>query len=592
MGSDLLDKLFTMPSVASQFLALTVGGLAALSSASFLSSQLDLDPYPYDFPVLGANGSDLFPMRLCNGFKLEEASIDDIQAQIEAGTFTGVQLLQCYLERIYQVQPYVNSVLQFNPDAMAIAEALDKEREQGIVRGPLHSIPFLVKDNIGSKDKMETTAGSWALVGSVIPRDSHVVHLLRKAGAVLLGHATLSEWADMRSNDYSEGYSGRGGQARNPYNFTVNPGGSSTGSAVSVTSNQVPFALGTETDGSVINPAERNNIVGIKPTVGLTSRAGVIPETLHQDSVGCFGKTVRDAVYCLDAIYGVDSLDNYTLAQEGNTPDGGYAQFLTNQSALEGAVFGLPWLSFWQYNDAEQNAQLMELLELIESAGATIINGTELPHYKEIVDPAGWNWDYGTTRGYPNESEYTYVKVDFYNDIAQYLSYLNNTKMRSLEDIVQYNYDNAGSEGGYPGVMPAFASGQDGFLASLATKGIRNETYWQALEFCRHTSREEGIDAALRYKGQNLTALLTPPDFGPTYEIAAQAGYPVVSLPAGINKASKMPYGLSLMGTAWSETTLIKYASAIEDLQLSSGTPWQRSLATWSGYMDRNIPVN
>ncbi|KAH8703846.1 amidase family protein [Talaromyces proteolyticus] len=589
-----------MPSVASCLLAAAAAAwsLASTTTASsdndtdtLVTQQIDNHPYPYDFPQLGANGTDIFPMRLCNGFKLEEASIDEIQVELKSGKLTGVQLLECYFERIYQLQPYLNAVLQYNPDAMEIAKVLDEERQRGIVRGPLHGIPFLVKDNIASKDKMETTAGSWALVGSVVPRDAHVVYRLRQAGAVLLGKAALSEWADMRSNDYSEGYSGRGGQCRNPYNFTVNPGGSSSGSGVAVTSNQVPFALGTETDGSVINPAERSAVVGIKPTVGLTSRAGVIPESTHQDSVGCFGKTVRDATYVLDAIYGIDPRDNYTFAQEGKPPRGGYTQFITKKSVLKGAVFGLPWLSFWQYNDPTQNAQLVELLDLIRSAGATIINGTELLSYKDIVDPQGWNWDYGTQRGYPNESEYTYVKVDFYNNINSYLAELNNTNMRSLEDLVQYNIDNVGSEGGLPGVNPAFASGQDGFLASLATKGIMNETYWQALSYCQRTSREDGIDAALHSNGHNLTALLVPPDFGPTYQIAAQAGYPVITLPAGTNKESKMPYGLALMGTAFSEATLIKYASAIEDLQVSSNTPWKRTLPTWSGYLDRNIPL-
>lgn len=197
-------------------------------------------------------------------------------------------------------------LLQLNPDVLAIASALDAERAGGIVRGPLHGIPFLVKDNIASKDKMETTAGSWALLGSVVPRDAYVISRLRDAGAILMGKATLSEWADMRSNNYSEGYSGRGGQARSPYNLTLNPGGSSSGSAIAVAANTIMFALGTETDGSVINPAERNAIVGIKPTVGLTSRAGVIPESEHQDTVGTFARTVRDATYALDAIYGVD----------------------------------------------------------------------------------------------------------------------------------------------------------------------------------------------------------------------------------------------------------------------------------------------
>ena len=239
---------------------------------------------------------------------------------------------------------------------------------------------------------MQTTAGSWALQGSIVPRDAHVVRKLREAGAVLMGKATLSEWADMRSNNYSEGYSGRGGQARSSYNFTVNPGGSSSGSAIAVSNNVVPFALGTETDGSVINPAERNAIVGIKPTVGLTSRAGVIPESEHQDTVGAFGKTVRDAVYALDIIYGVDARDNYTAAQVGKTPADGYAQYLSNSTALKGAKFGIPWKSFWKKADPHQLAVLLEMVDMVQNAGATIVNGTELPHWREIVSPDYWNW--------------------------------------------------------------------------------------------------------------------------------------------------------------------------------------------------------
>lgn len=282
-------------------------------------------------------------------------------------------------------------MLEINPDVFSIAKKLDKERKRGKVRSNLHGIPFLVKDNIASKDKMQTTAGSWALQGSVVPRDAFVVKKLREAGAILMGKATLSEWADMRSNNYSEGYSARGGQARSSYNFTVNPGGSSSGSAIAVANNVVPFTLGTETDGSVINPAMRNAVVGIKPTVGLTSRAGTIPESEHQDSIGAFGKTVADAVYALDAIYGVDERDNYTLAQAGHTPDGGYAQYLSKSSALQGVKFGIPWDSFWKYADEEQLGVLSEILNLLEEAGATITNGTELQR-PDIVSPDGWNW--------------------------------------------------------------------------------------------------------------------------------------------------------------------------------------------------------
>ncbi|KAJ5279710.1 hypothetical protein N7478_005082 [Penicillium angulare] len=584
----------------SPLLQALVSGLALASSAiatgqheidSLVASQILTDPYAYDFPRLGAPGSSQFPMRNCHGFKLEEASVDDIQARLTNGTFTSVQLLECYLDRITQTQPYLNAILQHNPDAFHIAQMLDEERANGKVRGPLHGIPFIVKDNIASKDRMETTAGCWALLGSVVPRDSFVVHGMRKAGALLLGKGALSEWADMRSNNYSEGFSARGGQCRSAYNFTVNPGGSSTGPGVAVGANLIPIALGTETDGSVINPAQRNAIVGIKPTVGLTSRDGVIPESLHQDTIGTFGKTVRDAVYALDAIYGVDTRDNYTLAQQGKTPEKGYTQFLSNKDALKGAVFGLPWESFWAFGDAVQIAQLEELLDLIKSAGATIINGTELPHYKEIVSPDGWNWDYGSTRGYPNESEYSYIKVDFYNNLRDYLAELNNTDVRSVEDLVQNNIDNYGSEGGYPGIHPAFGSGQDGLVASLESKGIMNATYWDALAFCQRTTREEGIDAALKWKNRTLDGLLVPPDVAQSIQIAAQAGYPVITVPAGTEQESGMPYGLAIMNTAFSEPTLIKYASAIEDLQKTSGTQWQRTLPEWRGYLERNLPV-
>jgi amidase len=299
---------------------------------------------------------------------------------------------------------------------------------------------------------------------------------------------------------------------------------------------------------------------------------------------------VRDATYCLDSIYGPDPRDNYTLIQQA--PSSGFAQFLSPSSALQGAKFGLPWLSFWQYASANQQSQLLSLISLIESAGAEIINGTELPYWQTIVSPDGWNWDYGSTRGYANESEYTVVKVDFYNDIAAYLAELNNTDIRSLADIVQYNIDNVGSEGGIPNVHPAFQSGQDGFNASLATGGVMDETYWQALSFCHRTTREEGIDAALYNNGTQLTALLVPPDVGQTYQIAAQAGYPMITLPAGINPDTGMPFGLALMGTAWSESVLVKYASAIEDLQGSSGTVYKRTSPLWLDYQSKNVPVN
>jgi amidase len=333
----------------------------------------------------------------------------------------------------------------------------------------------------------------------------------------------------------------------------------------------------------------RNSIVGIKPTVGLTSRAGVIPESEHQDSVGTFGKCVRDATYALDAIYGVDTRDPYTLPQKGKTPRDGYTQFLSTKKALKGAKFGLPWMSFWQYADGEQLSILGEVLNLIKGAGATIINETEILNYKTIVSDSGWNWDWGTTRGFPNESEYTVVKVDFYNNINAYLSELTNTNIKTLGDIVQYNSDNTGTEGGFPmpGGNPAFWSGQDGFLASLETKGVKDETYTQALDFVQSSSRD-GIDYALTHYGK-LDGLLVPPDVGQSYETSAQAGYPIITVPAGVHSESGMPFGLAILQTAYGEDKLVKYGSAIEDLL--RGTEHARVRPKWLGYLQRNLPV-
>lgn len=317
-----------------------------------------------------------------------------------------------------------------------------------------------------------------------------------------------------------------------------------------------------------------------------------IPESEHQDTIGTFGKTVKDAVYALDAIYGMDPRDNYTCAQEGKTPVGGYAQFLTTKDALKDATFGLPWASFWQYADPEQQTVLLSILDIIRAAGATIINGTELPNRAKLVSPDGWDWDYGSKRGRANESEYTVVKVDFYNGIKRYLAELENTHIRSLEDIIAYNYANDGTEGGHPWPrgIPAFYSGQDGFLASLETKGIMDATYFQALAFCQNSTRE-GIDAALANNGTPVDALLVPPDVGQSYQVAAQAGYPVITLPAGTSSESGMPFGLALMSTAWAEAELVKWASAIEDAQWAAGTPYKRTLPRWLGYLERNIPV-
>lgn len=413
---------------------------------------------------------------------------------------------------------------------------------------------------------METTAGSYSLLGSIVPRDAHVVKLLREKGAVLLGKATLDEWASMRSSSKSSGYAARGGQSRNSYNLSMAPGGSSSGSAQGVASNMFPISLGTETDGSVIGPARRASVVGFKPTVGLTSRAGVVPESVHQDTVGTFGKTFKDAVYALEAIAGVDERDNYTLAQV--VPEGGdYIQFLADKGALQGAVFGLPWLSLWnQTANTRDLPALLDVVKRLEDAGATIINGTEFPRYKEILSPNGWTWSTGPS---PLMNVQYRIDVDFYNNIRDYLAELNNTNMRSVEDLIAYNIDFTGIEGGIPGTVAGFRSGQDGFVNSAATKGAMNSSYWENEEFLNKISREEGIDAALAYTFPNGTTIqldgLLVPSAGGATNLPAIAGYPMVTVPIGLNSRS-VPVGISLIGTAWSEPTLVRYGSAIDDL--------------------------
>ncbi|KIW19675.1 hypothetical protein PV08_00249 [Exophiala spinifera] len=507
-----------------------------------------------------------FPMAECYGVALEEATIDQMQGWMAGGKLTSRQLVQCYLGRILQLNEYVNAIQEINPDVFMIADQLDAERANGTVRGPLHGIPVVVKDNMATKDKMETTAGSYALLGSIVPRDAHIVKLLREKGAVLLGKATLDEWASMRTNSKSSGYSARGGQSRNAYNLSTAPGGSSSGSCQAVASNMIPISFGTETDGSVIGPARRASLVGFKPTVGLTSRAGVIPESVHQDTVGSFGRTFKDAIYALEGIVGVDPRDNYTSAQQG-PKDGNYTQFLATKDALKGAKFGLPWLSLWnQTGNKADVPQLLKVVDQLKAAGATIINGTEFPHYKDVISPRGWDWTVGPspllTAGYR-------VNVDFYNNIRDYLSELNNTNLRGVEDLIAYNIEYTGIEGGIPGTVAGFRSGQDGFMESLETKGEMNSSYYECLAYLDRVSRTEGIDAALSYTYPNgteikLDALLVPSGSGST-NLPATAGYPMVTMPIGVN-AHSVPVGIALIGTAWSEATLIRYGSAIDDL--------------------------
>jgi amidase len=518
-------------------------------------------------------------MPRCGGIQIEECSISQLQDYLSKGAFTSRELVQCYLLRIELVNPRVKAVIETNPDALDIANRLDEERENGHVRSRLHGIPFLVKDNIATKDKMQTTAGSAALVGTVVPGDARIVTLLREAGAVLLGKANLSEFASMRASYYAEGYSSRGGQNRNPYNLAQHAGGSSSGSASSLASNMCAFSIGTETDGSIMFPADRNAVVGLKPTVGLTSTMGVIPESPSMDTVGPFGRSVEDATIVLDIIHErrattnnhIDRLVSISVQSQNSCP-GPYTSWLSKKDVLKGARFGVPWKRVWE--TASKNAtkrleydSLMELIKKIEKAGALVVK-VDFPSAEEIISPGGWDWEFGDGKTGSRLSEFEVVRTEFYRSLQSYLNELEETKIYSLEDVVTYNIQHTTQEGGVPRTHPAWPTGQDNFDKCLESKDWPEDIYLKALEYIRRKSRDEGIDTALRLEGDdNLDGLLVPlqADGGVACSVAAKAGYPMITVPVGIDNIG-VPFGIGIIQTAFKEHLLVRYGSAIEDL--------------------------
>ncbi|PMD51277.1 amidase family protein [Hyaloscypha bicolor E] len=515
-------------------------------------------------------------MPRCHGIEIEECSIPQLQDYLSKAAFTSKELVQCYLRRIELVNPYVKAVIETNPDALDIADKLDKERKNGHIRTLLHGIPFIVKDNIATKDKMQTTAGCAALAGTIVPGDARIITLLREAGAVLLGKANLSEFASMRASYYAEGYSSRGGQNRNPYNLAHHPGGSSSGSASSLASNMCAFSIGTETDGSIMFPADRNAVIGLKPTVGLTSTMGVIPESPSMDTIGPFGRSVEDATIVLDIIHErratIDThIDRLVSISVQNSCPGLYTSWLSKKDALKGARFGIPWKRVWER--ASKNAtkgleydSLMELIEKIEKAGALVIK-VNFPSAEEIVSPGGWDWEFGDGKTGSRLSEFQVVRTEFYRNLRSYLSGLEENKIHLLEDVVAYNVQHTAKEGGVPRTHPAWPTGQDNFDKCLESKDWPEDMYLKALEYIRRKSRDEGIDAALRLEGDNLDGLLVPlqADGGVACSVAAKAGYPMITVPVGINNIG-VPFGIGIIQTAFNEHLLVRYGSAIEDL--------------------------
>lgn len=481
---------------------------------------------------------------------LEELSIDDVQGGLRSGRFTSRALTEQYLARIAAMDrsgPSLHAVLETNPDALAIADALDAERRATGPRGPLHGVPILVKDNLATADRMMTTAGSLALIGATVPRDSHVIERLRAAGAIVLGKTNLSEWANFRSTHSSSGWTGRGGQCRNSYALDRSPSGSSSGTGAAVASNYCTVGVGTETDGSILSPSSANSLVGIKPTVGLVSRAGIIPISHNQDTAGPMARSVRDAAILLGAIAGADPRDPATAANRGHV-EADYTRFLS-ASGLKGARIGVARERYMGYSPAT-DALVEAAIAEMKSAGAV------------IIDPANL-----ATAGKYDDSEWDVLAYDFKADINTYLAGLGpSSPARSLADLIAFNEANHERE------MKYF--GQETFL-NVQKKGPPGAEYARALAKNHRMARTDGIDATMNKF--RLDALIAPTS-GPAPLIdlvngdpggggssttpAAVAGYPSITVPCGY--VFGVPVGLSFFGRAYSEPVLLQLAYAYE----------------------------
>jgi amidase len=482
-------------------------------------------------------------------FELDELTVTEMQEGMASGRFTAHSITDKYLARIESIDkhgPAINSVIEVNPDAISIAKALDKERKQKHVRGPLHGIPVLIKDNIDTADRMMTTAGSLALVGSKPPKDSLVAQKLREAGAVILGKTNLSEWANIRSNQSTSGWSGRGGQTKNPYVLDRNPCGSSSGSGAAVSANLCAIAIGTETDGSIVCPASANGVVGLKPTVGLISRSGIIPISHSQDTSGPLCRTVRDAAILLGLLTGVDEEDKATSESRGKSY-ADYTQFLV-ADGLRGARIGVVRGTFG-FNSAV-DAVMATALEQLKSQGAVLIDPAEIE-----------------TRGKFDDSESIVFMYELKADLNAYLARLGpRAPVHTLQEIIEFNEKHRDQE------MPYF--GQELFLKSQLKGPLTSQEYLDALKKNQQLSRVEGIDAVM--DKHKLDALVGPTG-GPAWLTdliagdhfeggsstpAAVAGYPNINVPAGY--VYGLPVGISFFGRAWSEPVLIRIAYAYE----------------------------
>jgi amidase len=489
---------------------------------------------------------------------MQEFTIRDLQGKMNTGELTAKRVVELYLQRIESVDkngPKVNSIIELNPEAERIASSLDDERRAGRVRGPLHGIPILIKDNIDTRDRMQTTAGSLAMEGHIASQDAFIVKQLRKAGAVILGKTNLSEWANFRGRRSISGWSSRGGLTRNPYALDRSACGSSSGSGAAVAANLCAAAVGTETDGSIICPSQTNGIVGIKPTLGLLSRGGIIPIAHNQDTPGPMARTVADAVILLGAMTGVDAGDPATRSSAKRHLSS-YEQSL-DKNGLKGARIGIA------RNMAGSDSRILKILEssieVMKSLGAVIVDPADLRNFNK----------FGRT-----ESEV--LHYEFKAGLNKYLS-ATRAPVKNMQDVIKFNEDNRER------VLQYF--GQEYFIASQEKAGLRDQKYRHALARNHLLTRKNGIDAAMkRYK---LDAMVVPSG-GPAWMIdlvngdsinwdmestspAAVAGYPHITVPAGY--IFGLPVGISFFARAWQEAALIKFAYAFEQASLVRTPP-------------------
>jgi amidase len=512
------------------------------------------------YPALGAarETASASPAPEIKPFELDEITISDLQDGMKSGKFTARSLVEKYSARIDEIDkhgPAINSILELNPDALSIADALDEERKAKGPRGPMHGIPVLIKDNIGTADRMMITAGSLALVGSKPLQDSGVAQKLRSAGAVILGKTNLSEWANIRSSHSTSGWSGRGGLTHNPYALDRNPCGSSSGTGAGISANLCAVGIGTETDGSIVCPSSSNGLAGIKPTVGLVSRSGIIPISHSQDGAGPMCRTVRDAAILLGALTGLDPQDPATNGSQGKSLTD-YAQFC-DPNGLKGARIGVA-RKYFGFSDTV-DALMEQALDALKKQGAT------------LVDPADIE-----SLGKFDESELSVLMYELKADLNAYLARLGpNAPVHTLKDIIDFNDRNRQKEMSY--------FGQDLFLKAEAKGPLTEKAYLDALDKNHQLTRTEGIDATMdKY---HLDAIVAPTG-GPAWlsdlvngdhsaggssNAAAVAGYPNINVTAGF--ISGLPVGISFFGRAWSEPTLIRLAFAFEQTTKARQAP-------------------